>query len=156
PEMRALGSIIVVERPQDRAEDIGIDDRPGAAGIGSLIADWLPLLEPHLALEIARRVPPLEVANRCPIEQGSTESFGASNEGPRHPVSAYLVQTQYAERIVMRSRDDSSNIILVGFPGGRRHRHIRPQLVGTFQMSRAYSRIVRSDENQLICAVLRI
>ncbi len=73
------------------------------------------------------------------------------------PAAVGLLQAEDGERIGVLPLDDRRDFV-AGSACQLRHRRpsLTPVLTGTSQISSAYWRIVRSEENQPMCAVLRI
>src|SRR5271166_178308 len=87
-------------------------------------------------------------------------------EGPDDETVLGLMRPEDGERIAMAGGADRFDVVFAEPPSRPRRRfclHILRHaqwgaggVTGTFQISCAYSAIVRSEENQPICAVLRI
>ena len=154
-EMRALDQQMVVHRAEDRAETIGIVPFPdaalvfGAQPIGGEGAAW-----PAETLEKAGVAARLERRwRRHPANGAQVRRAPGAKARTAQPPSC-LVRPEHGERIGMPARRRSLR--------RRRRSEARPfhdvmtWRTGTFQISSAYSAIVRSDENQPVRAVLRM
>lgn len=155
-KVRALADIVVVHRPEHGAEAVGIDDGPLAAVVAGAVADGLLFAERHRTLEEAGLVAPLERAEFLAAERFGNHRFRTRHEAPGDIGLARGMHSKDGEGVAVGTgkycRDfrrwqhawRGGGWILAG-----RNRH--PAL----QISPAYCRIVRSDENQPIRAVLR-
>ena len=108
------------------------------------------------ALEEARLMAARQPHEALAVLVQDFELFGAGHEGARHPVIACLVQSKHREGVAVSARYDGLDLGRGQCPVRVGHVASAPQVVGTCQMSRAYSLIVRSDENQPMFTVLRI
>ena len=105
-EVRALGRVVVVQRPEDGPERIRVDQRPRPCGIGRRITERLARGKLDRALEKPGLVAKRERAERTALKVSDADGFGAGNERTHHPVVADEVRAEHAERVVMLSRDD--------------------------------------------------
>ena len=174
-QVAALADVVVVHRAEDRAEGVGVGHPPLAAGVARAVLERLALADGERALEEAGVVAALERARRLAVEGEGLELGGAVDEGARDE----LRRPRPARRARRRGRRAAPATIAAttaGSSGGRRRllapdgllAHLappsrpgpcRPVVQGYRpipQMSCAYCRIVRSDENQPMRAVLRI
>src|SRR5690606_20216507 len=97
---------------------------------------------------------PRELADRLAVLAQGGHRLGIGNEGPRHPLVDRPVQAEHTKRVRMVARDDRGNIAFAGLPDFVAH-EAPTSLTGAYQISSAYWRRVRSEENQPTCAVLR-
>ncbi len=154
PQMRALADVVVVERAEDGSEAVGVEDVPLAAGVRRVEADGLAPIDVHPSLEEAFVVPPRQFTQHLAVAGIGRDGLGVRDEGADHPDSVRLLQAQDGERVGILARDDLVDLVGMGLP--LLQRCAFHCATGTCQMSWAYCRIVRSDENQPIWAVLRM
>ena len=115
--VRALDEQMIVERAEDGAEGIGVDQRPAAAGIRRA----QPIEEAAGAardqrLEEIRAGAPLEGRHRLALEGLDRHAVRMGDEGShRHPRTR-LMQAEQGERIPVPRRDQISNIDFIGTP----------------------------------------
>src|SRR5262249_26986908 len=157
-EMRPLGEVVVVHLAEHRAEAVGVDDRPGRCGVGAVEADELAPGRGKHAFEEPGGMAALERAEGRAIEGRRFHPIGAGHEGARTIAAIGRLDAEAREGVGMRPGDEFSDFLAVKLPrlaaiGGA---HAPSYAVGTPQMSRAYSRMVRSAENQATLAELRI
>src|SRR5215213_10049629 len=89
------------------------------------------------------------------IGRKGDNGLGIGDEGPRDPLPVELVETENAERVGALPRDDGLDVCRFGLPARLAH-PVKPLLVSTPQISLAYCRIVRSEENHPMWAVFLI
>ena len=175
PQVAAFADVVVVHRPEHRAEGVGVGHPPVAAGVAGAVLERLALRwsvsGPSKKPASWRRV---EGAGGLVVEGEGLELVGAVDEGAGDELAAGLLRAEHREGIAVRARDDRLDlrgIEKAGAGGSRRlaplhgllghQRSPRVVLLGSGyslmpQMSSAYCRMVRSDENQPIRAVFRI
>ena len=157
-QMRAFGDEIVIHRAKNRPIGIGIVDFPGADGVGRGVAQWLTRLDGETSLEQACHRAGLELAHRAAIKGQCLDIVGAGNEcaGEKSPLE--FLDAENGKRVSMRSGSDRFCFFC------RKAGHLcsgvwHGSLLGhgpAFQISFAYWRMVRSEENHPTRAVLRI
>ena len=150
--MRSFGEIMIVHRAQHRAIAIGIDQRIVAAiGIARDVAQRLALAHRHLAAEQAIGMNAVQLAHRLARQRVGAD---AQRLGQHHAGGEALrrrMDAQGGEGIILAPLNHPVDLLR------RQHRlSVPPGHAGSFQMSVAYSRMVRSDENQPMRATLWI
>ncbi len=150
--MGALDQQMVVHFAEDRPVSVGVVPFPGAALVfgGETIGREGRLAEAE-ALEKAVRAARFEGEAFAVAEMGE-QGLGARREGAHRHAAGAFVWPEHGERVGMAAGDDSCDVGLARPIHLRRH-EVR---TGTFQISSAYSAIVRSEENQPVRAVLRM
>ena len=152
PPVRSFREIMIVHRPQHGAIAIGIDQRIIATvGIVRNIAQRLALFHRH----IAKKQPVGMDAGQLPYGLAFQSEGRDACRVRQHDTSgealARRMDAQSGKGIILASRNHPVDLIR------RQHRLSAPSRhAGSFQMSVAYSRIVRSDENQPMRATLWI
>jgi len=150
--VRPLREIIIIHRPQDRAEAIGIDhDMVAAVAIMGDVTQRLALADFHLAEKQPVRVDRRQFADRLAVQRLGAD---ANRFGQQHTGGKAAFSRMHAKRgkgVVLATLYQPVNLFR------RQHRLSSHSAHGfIFQMSAAYSRMVRSDENQPIRATLCI
>ena len=178
PQMRAFGDVVVVHRPEHGTEGIGIGQPPVAAGVAQVIAERLAFADVDLAFEEAGIVAARQRADFFAVEGKGRCRIGMRHEAAGDETVCRFLYAEHRERIAMHAGHDGLDVAgccLEGSSfsrGGARLLHLPTTLPGlrsslgasfmqshhvaTFQISFAYWRMVRSEENQPIRATLRI
>ncbi len=178
-EVRPLADEVVVHRPEHRPEGIGVGHPPLAAGVPGAVLERLALADGKPALEETGVVPALEDARRLVVQGKGLELGGAVDEGARDELRPRPLYAQDGERVAVRPGHDRFDRRWIERTGGAVAAGLAaldgllahktsppgdtPELcpVGSGyrsmpHMSSAYCRIVRSDENHPMRAVLRM
>ena len=159
PPVRALDQQMVVERTEHRAERVGIAKTParGAARRVQPVGEARGAAG-HQRLEEALGAAPAERDDRRAGVVDRRDRLRARHQRAQHearrPAGLHAMQPEQRERVGMPRAHDRRHVLVAGLPQGRLHDP--PQLsaaIWAFQISPAYSRIVRSDENQPTRAV---
>ncbi len=154
PPVRTLDQQIVVGLAQHRAEAIGVVEVPGAAGVGGVqpIGDGRrqPLGQ---ALEHPVLMALLERGDQAALGVSGLERGGMGREGADRQPLFDDVRTQHGERVPVARLGDGGDLVPPETPAGG-SAWLQVFSTGTFQMSSAYSRIARSDENHPTWATL--
>ena len=140
PQMRTLGDQIVIQRSQHRAEAVGIGHPPLRAIALRLVFDRLRLTQ-KLAFEQPAVIGARQVAQPPALEVKGLRPFGARYPDASEGASRPGMNTEERKGVAMTALQQ-------GFQRAWRRLHKRPQ------MSLAYSRMVRSEENQPTFATL--
>ncbi len=117
----------------------------GQAGIGAL----------HQALEYPVRTAAFERRDQLATRRADLERRRVGGEGADREAVLDRVRAQHREGVPVTGLGDGRDLVLGQTPAGW---GLWLQLfsTGTFQISSAYSRMARSDENQPTLAMLRI
>ena len=176
PQVGALAHVVVVHRAEHRTEGVGVGAPPLAAGVARPVLERLAAADRQRPLEEAGVVAPGEAAGRFVGQGVGLELGGSVDEGARQEPAGHLVHAEHRERIGVAPGDDRLHRRLVerrpgrrlpaggGFALDRSLAHRRPLHDASLgegyrlipQMSCAYCRMVRSEENHPMRAVLRI
>eukprot|EP00456_Euglypha_rotunda_P063479 TRINITY_DN5369_c0_g1_i2.p1 TRINITY_DN5369_c0_g1~~TRINITY_DN5369_c0_g1_i2.p1 ORF type:complete len:190 (+),score=19.50 TRINITY_DN5369_c0_g1_i2:90-659(+) len=156
PAMRPFGKIMIVHRPQHRAKAIGIDQVIATAiAIGRDIAQRLALADRDLAMEQPVGMHPFQRTDRLARQRLRLDSNGfGQQDASGKPALLRRMHAKRGEGIVILPLHQQIDLLArqhLSFHSGHADGH-----VGIFQMSVAYSRIVRSDENHPMRATLWI
>src|SRR5690606_30498358 len=156
---------------------VRVGQPPVACSIAGVVAQRLVLADGKSALEEARRAAAGKLACLPASERESGDEFRIRDEATSEEPLSCLLDTQNREGVAMRAGNDRLDIAsrrrtFAGSvsSGSRVIRQLAPLLdagavmrrfmqshhAGTFQISLAYSRMVRSDENHPIWATLRM
>ena len=110
PQVRALGDVIVVERAEHRAEGVGVEELPGAAGIAGAqpVAD--ARAGPDRSFEHVVRRALLQRAQHRAGVIDHLDGVRTRYEGPHHARPPDLLQAQNGERVMMRARGNGGDI----------------------------------------------
>ena len=147
--VRPLTDQPVVHGAQYRAVGVRVIDDPVAAGVRC--AQQIAGSARQLSFEKTRRVEAREPRQGLAVAGRRFELVGARDEGAEQPFPVFLVHAEHGKGIGMSAADDGRDRARL-CRGPLRHH----QAFGTtFQISLAYSRIVRSEENQPTRDVLR-
>ena len=106
----------------------------------------------QLAFEVARRVATIEAHDVLPVAGRRHDLLGAWHERAKQAPAIDFVDAQHGERIGVPTPDNVQD----RFRTCRIPRRVHLTPGTTFQISPAYSRIARSDENQPTLDVLRM
>ena len=117
----ALGHVVVVERAQHRAEEIGVEHRPGPLPVGGQVAQGLTVLDLDRAFEETCGVAPLEAADGLAVGVDGLDAFRAGNDRPHDPLPAFAVKAEPPEGIIMMACDQRLNLGVIGLPAGFGH-----------------------------------
>ncbi len=137
--VRAFADQEIIQWPQHRPKTIGIGHPPIVAAARAFIFDRLPRAG-HRAFEQAAIIGARQCAEQCTIQRKRLRGIGTGQNRTRERALRAIMNTQQRKRIGVHPGQQ-------GFDGGRRWLH------STFQISRAYSPMVRSDENQPTLAI---
>ena len=96
----------------------------------------------------------IQPGKKAAIGPCRAEGLGARNEGADHRSAADRVRAQNGEGIAMLGFHQGVDVGLVEPPRFPRVAAQRPATTGTFHISSAYSRMVRSEEKKPMWAVL--
>ena len=111
-----------------------------------------------LALEEPGRMAAVERAERLAVEARRLDAIRTGDEGAGAIAAVGGLDAEAREGVEMRPGDEIGDFLVVELPSlaAIAGAHAPSYAVGTPQMSRAYSRMVRSAENQATLAVLRM
>ncbi len=140
PFVAALVHQVVVDRSQHRSETIGIGDQPFRPAVACTVGDGLRFFQLDRTFEQAV-ADKRQHAQRLAFLVKGFGRFRAGQDGPGDPLPVLVVYSQPSKGIAVRSGYERIQFAAVWC-------QIIPQI------SAAYSRMVRSDENQPILAVL--
>jgi len=124
--MGALDQEMVVERPEDGREGIGVDQFPGGGAIGRPQPIGRPTGHPRPgfdhALEEAGVVAPLQPGEDLALGVDHVEEFGMGHEGPHHRRGGGAVPAEDGEGVAVAPRDDRLDVGLSRLPLPVAHR----------------------------------
>jgi hypothetical protein len=180
PQMRAFGDVVVVHRTEHGPEGIGVGHPPFAAGVARQKFQRCARGCRNRAFEETGIVAAGQFAQRRPVKRVGRNGLGVRYEAARDERPFRSLNTENRECVAMCAGDDRLDVAF-GCPDegllrrGRRARllHSRSALLhvavllfrqpscnsdhtGMFQISFAYWRMVRSDENHPMRATLWI
>jgi hypothetical protein len=157
-QMRAFSDEIVIHRAQYGPVGIGVVNFPGAGRIGRRIAQGLAGGDGKTPFEQAADFAGLEPADRLSIECQRLNFAGTGDEGAGEKSAKGFLDAENRKRVSMRSGSDcfcffrrKVRYLVIGVWHGSLFGH-----GPAFQISFAYWRMVRSEENHPTRAVLRI
>ena len=154
-EMRSFADEIIVHGAENRAEAVRVGHRPFCIVAAGAIPHRLSLRKIDPAFEKAIRIEPLQFAHEISVQRQDGNLLGAGNETAGGKPFRRFVNAENGKGIGMQTALDRLDFSLRDvaslFLFGRIERFFHQAL----QISVAYWRIVRSDENQPIRAVLR-
>ena len=156
--VRAFHHQIIIQRPKQRAEPVGIIQFPAGCRIGraQAVREGLALARDQ-ALKQPGTVAQRQFGDQRAVRINDLQVAGVRHEGADYKARLGDMGAQHLKRIAMAGRDNAIDITVRQSPVAISH--VPPQLayplagIGTFQISREYSAIVRSDENKPTLAV---
>ena len=158
PLMASLDEKMVVELAQDGPERVGIVEIPRAAAVFGP----QPVVRTAFSLRQDTFEKASGVAQRerdvGAIGLDREQALGMRNESPEREARRRVMQPEHGERVAVAGGHDRCDIRVTRLPSAILHDPSLSTyafLAGTSQMSSAYSRIVRSEENQPTRAVFR-
>src|SRR4051794_39030066 len=110
PEMRTLGDVVIVHRPEYRTERIGIGQPPVAAGIAGVVAQRLALLDRQLAFEETGLVAPGQFAGLDATQSIGGNRLRVRNEAACEQALAGLLDTENRKGVAVRPGDNRLDI----------------------------------------------
>ena len=117
PQMAAFADIVIVHRPEHRAEGIGIGPPPFAAAVPGAVAQGHPLRQVDRPLEEAGRMAEFKPSHRRAVEGEGLGPLGIGDEGARDEGPWRPVQAEHAKGIGVAAADDCLNRTGVGRVG---------------------------------------
>ncbi len=147
--VRALSDQPVVQRAEHGTVGIRVVDRPRGVLVRGPQQVGAPAWQ--LPFEKTRRIAASEVRQKFTFAGCRRDFVGARDERPEETLAVFFMDAEHGERVAIPTLDNGCN------HARRRRRRFRPHVPPgiTFQISLAYSRIARSDENHPTRDVLR-
>ncbi len=155
-KVRALHQQVVVHLAEHRAKAIGIIEAPGAAVVaGEQAVGRRGLGATHQALEHPGDVAPLELREGPAVSVAGLQPVGVGSEGADHHTLGHDMGAKDGEGVAVQRTHDGLDLVLAQAPAlGERGGQLF--ITGTFQISLAYSRMARSEENHPMWATFSI
>ena len=154
PVMRAFNQQVIVLVAEHTGKGVGVVKGPAALAVCGPQAVGEAVLAPGgRAFKKTVLVAAPKTGDQRSVSPDSLNSLGTRHQRPDNIGPARFVQAQHCKRVAMRRGQNGVNRGLCCLPGRPRHTPYTSGN-GTSQISPAYSRMVRSDENQPVRAVL--
>ena len=157
-QMRAFRNEVIIHRTKHGTIGVGIVNLPGAVRICRRVTQWLALWNVDESFEKSGNRARLKLPSGSAVKGKSRDLIGAGGEDAGNKALSKLLYAENGKGVSMRAGSYRScfvcrkvKVLRIGVAHG--------SLLGhgpAFQISFAYWRIVRSEENQPTRAVLRI